>query len=66
MNKRLTGVRAYVMDKDRLKDLSLELSNIQKDKVTTPEIIRRTLNVPNIKDILIQDALNKRRLKKFG
>lgn len=60
----MTHIRAYTPDRARLKDLSFELSAIQKSKVTTPEIIKRTLNIPRLKDILINDAEFKRRFGK--
>ena len=63
-NKKLTLVRAYDFDKLKLKDWSLELSNIQKSRVSTPEVLRRVLNIPELKElILVPDAYKKRRLK---
>ncbi len=64
--KRLTHIRAYDFDKKKINDLSFELSNIQKAKVTTPEIIKRALNVPNLRDILIKDAEIKRAIRRGG
>ena len=62
MNKRMTHIRAYEPDKIRLKELSFELSAIQRSKVSTPEIIKRALNIPRLKDILMNDAEFKRRI----
>ena len=62
MEKRMTHIRVYDQDKAKLNDLSLELSNIQKSKVSIPEVLRRTINIPSLKNVLKIDAENKRRL----
>jgi hypothetical protein len=63
MNKRLTHIRAYQQDQARLNELARELALIQKARVTTPEVIKRTLNIPNLKDVLKTDAEAKRRIR---
>lgn len=65
MRKRLTNIRANTDTRDRLKELSRELSFIERRDVRTPEVLRRTLNIPNLPHILKNDAELKRRWKKI-
>jgi len=61
--KRSTLLRVYVPEKLKLKDLSLELSNLQKERVSIPETMRRIANIPNLREVLAGDAIIKRRLR---
>lgn len=61
--KPTTQIRVYPDIKDKLMDLSLELTGIQKERVSIPESLRRIANIPNLKNILIDDAKMKARLK---
>lgn len=56
-------IRARVEDREKLNQLNRELSAIQKETIKTPETMRRILAIPNLKDVLINDAELKRRLK---
>jgi hypothetical protein len=47
-----------------LKTLSREISEAQNFDVSMGETVRRNLNIPNSRDILIEDARIKRRLRR--
>lgn len=47
-----------------LKTLSREISEAQNFDVSLGETIRRNLNIPNSRDILIEDAKIKRRMRR--
>lgn len=66
MKKRFRLIRAYEDDWKKINTISLDLVAIERKKVTTPEIIRRTLNIPNLKDILFRDSQLKRIIKRGG
>lgn len=61
MTKKTTFVRIENEVKEKAKDLSRELSVIQKQDVSMVEVFKRTFNIPNLKEVLHQDAINKRR-----
>jgi hypothetical protein len=63
-DKNTTHMRVYADDKIKIKDLALELSNVQRDRISEPEALRRALRTAN-KDLLLNDAEMKRRLKKL-
>ena len=48
---------------DLVKQIAAELTVIQRDRVTIPEVFRRTFNIPNVVEELKKDAEQKRRLK---
>lgn len=56
-------IRAYPEDIKKIKDLQLEISRAQGKIIPAPEIIRRTLNIPALKEVLYFDAEIKRRKK---
>lgn len=56
MRKPLTNIRSYAEDRDRLKQVSRELSNIQQTEVTVPKVINRMLNIPDLREVLRKDA----------
>ena len=58
--KRVTSIRTYAEEKDKINQISRELSALQKCKVTCPEVIRRMTNIPNVYQILKEDAYFKR------
>ena len=60
MNKNTTHIRAFMDSKKRLDEIARELSVIQQDDIKTPEVLRRALNIPSLKDILKRDAELKR------
>lgn len=62
MSRNTRTIRAHPDDSAKLLELSRELSNIQQQDIKTAEVIRRALNVPNLKEILKADAELKRRL----
>jgi hypothetical protein len=62
--KEITHIRAYPNEKMKLNELCLKASFVEGKPVRVPELLRRTLNIPNISNILIQDAELKKRLKK--
>lgn len=45
---------------EKIKKLARELSNVENKDIKAPELLRRTFNVPNLSDVLKQDAFNKR------
>jgi len=60
MSKNLTNVRARTEERDKLKELARQLSVEQKQTIGTPEVLRRTLNIPTLKGVLLEDAKAKR------
>ena len=62
--KRRRWLRKLEKEKKKIDKLCLELGYVQGKKVTNPEVLRRALAIPNMKQILISDAELKRRLKK--
>lgn len=56
MPKITKHVRAYPDTNIKIQDLSRELSLAQRGKVSSPEVLRRTFNIPKLKDILLEDA----------
>lgn len=62
-SKRHPHIRVSPEVKQKYDDLSIELSAIQRKRVSVPEVNRRLLNIPNIANILKKDAEMKRRLK---
>jgi hypothetical protein len=59
MRRNLTNIRAYNETKIKLNKLALDLSSIQNKRVSVPEALRRISNIPNIKNVLSQDAFVK-------
>lgn len=59
-----THIRVHQNELLKLKDYSRELSYIQKDQVPIPEVIRRAFNIPRLKDILVDDAQMKAKVRK--
>ena len=64
MRKHTDNIRVYREDKLKLRDITIDLTNIQREKISFPETLRRVLNIPNIKDQLKLDAEIKRRFRK--
>lgn len=58
-----TQARVTPETNEKAKQLARELSVIQNDKVSVPEIFRRVMNIPNIENVLKVDAINKRRIR---
>jgi hypothetical protein len=64
--KNTTHLRAYPETKSRIKKATEDISKVEGKKVTTPELLKRMSNVPNIKNILIRDAQIKKKMRKFN
>lgn len=63
MSKSSRNVRAYDEDIIKLKELSFDISAVEKKDVKMPEVLRRTLRIPNLKNVLIADAEAKRNMR---
>lgn len=63
--KRTTLIRAREEDVLKIKNLAREISFVQRSDIKTPELIRRTFNIPNLKDVLMEDAKLKKELKRL-
>jgi len=61
-----TQIRIYTDTKDKILSTSRLLSEIHKQQIYSAEVLRRIANIPNIKDILLDDAKIKMELKKYG
>ena len=61
-----TQIRIYTDTKDKILSTSRLLSEIHKQQFYSAEVLRRIANIPNIKDILLDDAKIKMELKKYG
>lgn len=64
MSRRTVLIRSYPDVKEKIKDISRELSTIQKSDVKSAEVLRRAMAIPDITDILKRDAELKRRLNR--
>ena len=64
IKKRSVSARIFEDDKNKLMALSRELAIIQKRDVPIAEIVRRSLNVPDLNILLKKDAEFKRRFGK--
>lgn len=64
MSKKYQVIRVYKDDYFKMRDLKLDVSNTQRVNVSTPEILRRILNINEVKTRLNVDAEYKRRFKK--
>jgi hypothetical protein len=58
------NIRAYDDDNKKIQQIARELSVVQQKKIGSPEVLRRALNIPDFRNILIKDAELKRRLGK--
>lgn len=65
MTKKFAPLKIYQEDKYKLDALKIDLSFFQKTRVSSPETLRRILNIPNLKEVLRIDAERKRRLKQW-
>ena len=45
---------------EKVKQIARELSTIQQKNIAVPEVFRRAFNIPNMRDILREDAEIKR------
>lgn len=64
-SKRFVSQKTYKEVYDKKKQLSYELSVLESNKVSIPELERRILNIPNLQNVLKTDSiLNKRRFKR--
>jgi hypothetical protein len=59
-NKRTSHIRVFPEVKNKINELRRDLSIIQKEDIQTPELMRRTFNIPNLKNTLLEDARVKR------
>lgn len=59
--ERNTLVKISPKDNMKVRDLSRRMSVIQGKNVPSAEVLRRTLNIPNIDKILEEDARMKKR-----
>ncbi len=64
MGKNLKTVRAGTTERDKLKELARQLSLEQGEDIRTPEVLRRTFNIPTLKGVLMNDAKAKKKLAK--
>lgn len=56
-----THIRIPVEAKLKINELRLDISKVQKRDVPVSELMRRITNIPNLKNVLISDALAKYR-----
>jgi hypothetical protein len=59
--KSFSPLRIYKEDRDRALKACFELSYIEGKRVSMPELIRRTFNIPGVKDTLIKDSETRRK-----
>ena len=59
--KTVMKVNITPQDKTRLDELKFMISAKQGQKIPDHELLRRMINIPNVKDILIRDAELKRK-----
>ncbi len=63
LKNRTEVIRVDAETRKFLKDLSFDLSSIEKNKVTTPEILKRTFRSPDVVEKLKIGALDRRNNK---
>lgn len=56
-----THIRVRKEEKDYFKQLARDLSSTQNEDVKIPEVVRRMINIPRLKDVLINDAVEKKK-----
>lgn len=61
--RRTTQMRVDLDTKAKIDKLRFDLTSIQGKEIKTPELFRRTFNIPNIENVLKNDADKKRRFK---
>lgn len=61
---RTTQVRALPTDKEFIKQLAREMAQIEKKEIRSAEVLRRTMKIPNLKEILLKDSEMKRMMRK--
>lgn len=59
-------IRCYPKVKEKIENLVLDLGAIERKKLSTPEVLRRTFNISNLKDVLKKDAERKKGLRGFA
>lgn len=59
---RSSHVRANIEETKLLKSLRRKLGSIEDKDITTQEILRRTFKIPSVKEILLMDSHDKRRI----
>lgn len=64
MGRESTSARILREDREKLNALRRELAAVQGKDICNHEVLRRVLNSDDIKKLLIQDAMIKRRLSK--
>lgn len=55
-------IRIRYEDKEKFLTLKREISEIQNMKISETELMRRTLNIPNLPKVLKEDAKMKRKM----
>ena len=60
-NKNSTGIRAYPEVINYFDELRRKASAIEGQDINRPEILRRISNIPNLPEIILKDAEQKRR-----
>ncbi len=65
MVKNSIHIRIRIEDKEKFLTLKREISEIQQSKISEKELMRRTLNIPNLPRVLKIDAEMKRKMKKL-
>jgi len=59
--KNTVSIRISPEDKKKLDNMRLNIQAEERKNISTAETLRRTMNIPNLSDVLLQDA----RAKKF-
>lgn len=60
-----TAARIYPDTLDRFKQMTREMQAIEKQEIKMSELFRRVSNIPNLKNIILEDSMNKMRRRKW-
>lgn len=63
-HKPTTHWRVFPETKIKAIEISREIAKIGGEKPTLPELTRRIFNIPNLKDVLVNDAKVKEKMKR--
>lgn len=64
MSKSTKMIRAYSETKDKFAEMKREIANIERKDLGFPELLRRIVNIPTLKDTLSEDAKRFKNMKR--
>ena len=56
-------IRIWKDTKVKLQEIKMDIIMAEKKEIRMPELVKRITNIPNLKNVLIEDAIKKRQKK---